>query len=361
MSRNLAATLLLACGLACGLASARQPDGTLGTLVLPNSGRPAVAAPGDTVRVVAAAAHDLALARDDTAPAPLDAAWAPLPGGRFEAYCTLPALPPGRYALLAGGDRNAGAVFVRDPFPGAGTVAHVAAPALDATTAPRFASFLEALATPSGDGPEPPLAVLVTGPVTAAGAPADLGALASVLDHSPLPVVLCPGGADDPGDAFARYFGPTPAAVRIGPDALLLIDSSGLIPGSAPGQAGHLERLRRSVMAARWTFAAAARYAPATDTRLQLVLFVDNPVDALLISRFESGPDAEALEGGVGGLPWGRIPLVTAPPWDDGRYRPLAISPREFRPLEVATPPRATRTHAEGFTAEGDQPAAGTP
>lgn len=94
-------------------------------------------------------------------------------------------------------------------------------------------------------------------------------------------------------------------------------------------------------MAARWTFAVAARYAAAMDTRLQLVLFVDNPVDALVVSHVELAAGQEALDDGLGGLPWGRIPLITTPAWDGARYRRIAVSARDFRPgaTDEATTP----------------------
>ena len=63
------------------------------------------------------------------------------------------------------------------------------------------------------------------------------------------------------------------------------------------------------------------QYDVSMDMRSQLVLFVDNPLDFLLVSR---GPGSESHEGF--GLPWGGIPCLPALPVSEGGPRFMKVT-----------------------------------
>jgi hypothetical protein len=319
----------IVCLLTCAVAHARGEDGSLGLMVRPNDGAPAFVTPGGSFDVLAKSETPLALRAPDGSEWPLDTAWGDAYLGLRRGVATVPATcPPGLHALVAGDDTNMRSVAVLEAYPTAYTVIHLHEPAVGEGNGPSLAALLAPLAAPEPtDAPPPqngeidetvpvepaPVFVLLTGNLTQTGAPAEYLALLRELDAIPWPTVVVPGPADG-GTAFARHFGPLPAAFRFGKDGFMLLDTSGYRPlADESPDMGRVHLLRQELMDCRWTVAAAARYSAAIGVRAQLILYVDNPLDGLVTGM--DAPDAPPP------FPWGGTRLLATPPLAAGSVR----------------------------------------
>lgn len=305
-------------------AHSRDATGALGLLLRPHDGQPAVIAPGGAFEVLAREPASLALA--GPARVPLEADWQrATPWGHTARVHVPDTVEPGVYALEAeaGGqpDRTPRAVYVQ-ALASSYTMAHVAGPAVDADAG---ASAFETLL--AGVGAEADL-VVVTGPLTAHGRPADFARVLAALDACPKPVLAVPGGGEVAQPAAKAYFGPPVFTLWFGPDAFLAIPAgAGGTIDTLDGTLAALESGRRAIAAARWAIGLTHQVSVAMPVRAQLSLFVDTPLDHVF-----SGALGGMLDAAGVAIPWGETRLTVTPPAADGRYRLVAVSARGVEP-----------------------------
>lgn len=288
----------------------------------PMAGMPAVVTPGDAFPVLLSEAAELGLRAPE--------ATYPLPAPDAAGLCMLPPeTKPGVYALEArnatGTFRRAAAVHVLAAWPDAYTVAHVGNLGLAAGDAEARSRAAAALAEAAQ---APTSLILISGPVTRDGSSEACTQVESLLAALPVPSVIAPEA--DASAAFAAHFGAAPNGLRFGADAYFALDTSGALPleDTAPALAG-LYSSRRAFRAARWSIGVTRRYSFAVGMRAQIALFVDDPLDVLLVTT------APEVEGEVlRGVPWGRTRLLPAPA--DSPVQRYTVSLAGVRP---AVPP----------------------
>ncbi len=317
-------------------AAARQEDGLLGLIQRPNNGVPALVLPGGQFDARLGARAELAM-EGPQGRYPLEATWTLLPGGQFQARCTIPeAAPPGTYALAAtsdqGADNNLRSLYVFEAFPEYYTVAHVSdthlgkvregkRPPLDVNTE-LFTALNDADAH----------LVLVTGDLTEGGRPEEFRRLLGVLDRCAAPTFVCPGNHDRNALHYERFFGPCYYRFRFGQDGYLAFDTKDFVTADELGpQDGFLQRARRELKACRFTIGFTHRYEPTMGMRSQLSLFVDNPLDLLLAGHWHRENTAEERA-----LPWGKTALSVVPAAVDGYARLLDMTAKGLIPRPVA-------------------------
>jgi hypothetical protein len=268
----------------------RSADGQLGTLVLPNNGRPACVLAGDTIEVLLHGDEHLLQLESGGESYPLRVEARGREAQYLRLSCTVPKdLAPGIYALRAGEDRNPASVFVYAEMPETYTLATLPLRADD--DLPDASVLTEAHAAGA--------ALLAIVGVDAAAA-----ALVSPLDAAPLPVVLIPHA--NAVRAFERVFGPANGGFRFGPDGYLCFVSADVaqVDTIDAGDAT-LERWQRTLRPSRWRIGLGDRVVSLMGMRRQFVLFVDNPLDYCLV--------AEATDVGVGApvfrSAWGRTTI----------------------------------------------------
>ena len=317
--------------LAAPPALARQADGTLGLIITPNSGRPALVLAGGEFEAVLTEKARLRLRSGDETVA-LETTWRDLAGGRVRATCRIPVgLDPGAYELEAvsdsGSDRSGRAVYVYDAFDESYTVAHVTDSHIGAAGNPArtltriFARLNEA---------EVDL-VLITGDLTEKGRADEFKRFLDVLGTCDAPTFVSPGEHDRKGHGYESFFGPATYAFRFGPDGYLGFDTSATPPiPDFVEEVALLQRLRRQIKAARWTMGFTHRYETHMGMRSQLVLFVDNPLDFLAVGHLH-----RELEPGEELIPWKRTKAFPTPAAIDGAYRIVEV--REEGPVPAET------------------------
>jgi len=253
-------------------ADAREPDGRLGLLVLPNDTRPTFLTVDRQLVIVARqeAAISLNSASDGE---PLSIIWRATPDGLFQGTCALPQdTPPGTYSLeaVAGDttDHVARSVIVYDSFPKSYSFAHLT----------DFGG-----GTPSESLGEADF-VVVTGDLTSDGRPEEIRTALGALSRLQRPTIVNPGTAAIASGLAEAYFGPSPFVVHYGEDAYL---GHHLLPDSGPAQANPaaaLHTLRRSIRAARWSIGLLSGAGPNAAMRDQLILFHDDPLDYAIVA-----------------------------------------------------------------------------
>ena len=316
-------------------AAARNADGTLGFLRTPNNGVPALLA--GTTNFEAEAAGEATLTLEGPAGTyPVAVTWGPAPGGRAAGSCTLPPnTPPGLYGLRAkhpgGEDLNTRAVAVLPPAEDLYAIAHLSDTHLGSGRHKRSSTdimndVIDAINTSGATF------CLVTGDVTENGEMAQYADFLTALDRCTLPTFVVAGNHDRLDLNYEKVFGKLTYAFAYGRDGYLGFDSKDY--NTAPdlgAQNGDLERLRRSIKAARWSIGFSHRYEDLQGMRSQLTLFVDNPLDVLLFGHWhvENTPDQRAV-------PWGRTRISVVPAGIDGKFRMIDITPQglNFRAVE---------------------------
>ena len=280
--------------LLCADAWARELDGRLGLVVLPNEARPVLVGVGESFEVLARGQARLTL-ESSGASLQLSVAWRPVGGDLLQGTCFIASdFPAGRYTLRASeGEREDVAprsVFVYETFPESYTVAVVCNPRMGAAGAEtRFRRSVDAIED-SGAA-----LVLITGEFSAAGTTVEFVEGLKILETLGVPIFI--SGA--PSERTRDFLGPMPFAFRFGPDGYLahyFSTGEGLDLG---GRAGSAHRLRRSIRAARWSVGVGGAYRLDGALRDQLVLFHDDPLDVWVAS---SGGDAQSRVA----IPWGK-------------------------------------------------------
>ena len=308
--------------LAAAPVRARNADAALEMLIAPNNGRPACVSAGQGFEILLGT-NGAQLTLEALGKAyPLEAGDAVPWGTGVRLHCTVPeAVPPGVYALRAGQDVNPAAVHVLAEAPAEYLLAFMAAPG------PGGGAPDDVLRAAIGDAHSQGAALFVL-----AGVHQGFERLARVLDDAPLPVHVIPAG--NGARAFQRYFGPAQGAFRFGPDGYLCFTAGEGPAVAEPGNdAAVLQRWQRKLRSSRWRIGLGGRAGALMDLRLQLVLFVDNPLDYCLIAETPAGEAAPPIVRS----PWGST-QIGAPPASAQGFVLIHVTPAGLRPLLDAAP-----------------------
>lgn len=343
---------------ACLPVAARQADGTLGLIITPNNGVPAIVAPGGQFDAMLAKRAELRLvpatlaggtpAPQSTAggtPAPqssqltaggpgLEIEWSELPGGRVRARCRVAGeAAPGTYALEAmadgASDINARAVFVVSSFPDYYVVAHFADTHVGSDRHARPAADIFRDLISAVNGSEAAFAV-ISGDLTESGAMDQFGAFMAVMDECRVPTFVCPGNHDREALNYEKVFGPLVYGFLFGKDGYLVFDTKDFLTADdLDSQNAELEILRRAIKPSRWSIGVTHRYEPAQSMRSQLILYVDDPLDHLMFGHWHRFRESDPR------LPqWQTTPMTMTPAAVDGFMRLYDVSDKEVRPRE---------------------------
>lgn len=318
-------------------AAARNEDGTLGLIRIPNNGVPAVTAPQGTFESVLEEEAALTLL-DAAGEHPLEVTWSTRPDGRRLGQCTAAApLPAGAYSLRADTgartDTNSRAVYVMDAFPESYQVAHITD--IHAGTT-RYATPYTDIITEVFKAVNASEAsfVLVTGDLTESGEPDQFRSLLTLLDSCRLPTFVVAGNHDRKDRCYQQFFGSLTYMFTFGQDGYLAFDSKDFLTADEmSGQDGLLHYYRRQIRACRWSIGFTHRYEVNMGVRAQIALFVDDPLDYLICGHTHREP------GEQDGIPWGNTRMIMTPAAIDGRLRLLQVDAKGVQGMETATAP----------------------
>lgn len=280
-------------------AYAREQDGRLGLVLVPNNARPALVEMGDSFAVLARSKAEMHLT-SVTVSLSIKTTWLRLPNGFYEGVSELPAgIPAGTYALESvsegAKDTNHRSVFVYEKFPETYRVVHLANLRIGSDIGRDTGIYQSTKAINEAGA----AIVLVTGDLTSAGTPKQFAQALDMLNDCRAPTLVCPGPVEIASGLSEEYLGPTPFALRFGPDGYLGYYTSEQGGWDPEGSSGRLHRLRRSIRSARWSVGFTNRYDPDGSLRDHLVLFRDNPLDVLICALH---PGAQTSRFGI---PWG--------------------------------------------------------
>jgi predicted phosphodiesterase len=314
-------------------ALARGPDGTLALIRTPNNGVPVIVAPGGGFEAVLTEQASLRLVGNQGA-RDLTVSWEELPGGAAKARCALETdIPPGTYALEATAngvtDRVLRCVFVRPSFPEYYLIAQLTDTHLGAERNGRPAAdiFRDAI---KAVNESPAVFAIITGDLTDSGDPGQFQQLLEVLDTCRAPTFVCPGNHDRGGGRYERFFGPTTYVFRFGEDGYLGFDTKDFVTADdLSAQDADLEVDRRAIKSARWAIGFTHRYESNMGMRSQIVLFVDNPLDHLILGHWHRANTEQEKT-----VPWGTTPITVTPATVDGYVRIFEISAKSVKGRE---------------------------
>ena len=334
---------LVICLLAAVNASGRIPEEALAVIRTPNNGIPAIVLSGGTFDAVLSRKATLRLVGTETS-GELTVTWSELPGGRLRAQCTLtPDTPAGMYAFEASvagmRHRNPRAVYVVESFPEAYVFAHVTDIRIGAQRGAQSATDVFKAVVAAINASEAAF-VLITGDLTEHGALEEFNAFLDVLDTCGKPTFVCAGERDRYGSLYEDIFAMDTYAFRFGTDGYLAFDTKEVLAADELGaQDGDLEVYRRTLRPCRWSVGFTHRYGesltePAMGIRSQLVLFVDDPLDWLIVGHWEREQGTVDVDKGLT-VPWGTTKLLATPPGADGAYRLVDVTPRSVIPRQT--------------------------
>jgi len=329
--------LALLCGIAASPAFARNADGTLGLLIQPNNGVPAMLS-GEVTSFITIAQGEAELAIEGPGGRfPVKVSWKPRPGGQFSGLCTLPdGVPLGLYALHAthGGteDHNLRSVAVLAPPGDVYSFAHLSDTHIGSGRHKRSSTDIMADMVKAINASGATFCA-ITGDVTDGGAAEQFRDFISVMDTIAMPTPVCVGNHDRDGLNYEQFFGPLDYSFWYGRDGYLVFDTKDYFTAPDLGpQTGELETARRALKSARWSIGLSHRYESFQGMRSQLVLFVDNPLDYLIFGHWhrENSPEQRTV-------PWGRTRISVVPAGIDGSFRMIDVTAQGllFRPFET--------------------------
>ena len=317
------------------VADARNADGTLGLIRVPNDGFPATVLPGQQFDAVLLQEATLSI-ETPAGEVPLQATWKQRPGGRVAGKVSIPdSVAPGLYTLKAvsatSTDVSVRSVWVTPNIPRSYVLAHITDTHIGSgrhkrTSEEIFTDVIAALNKSEAT------CVVVTGDVTENGAFEQYQHLVQLLNTITLPTFVCAGNHDRDGLNYEAFFEPHVYSFRVGEDAYLSYDTKDF--AVAPGigeQDTELEIQRRAIKSARWSIGLSHRYETSQGMRSQLILFVDNPLDYLIFGHWHRENRPNEQEG-----PWGTTPYTVTPAAVNGSMRLFDIGPGgiEKRPFE---------------------------
>lgn len=318
-------------------AAARNPDGTLGLLVTPNDGMPALVATGETAFEAVATAEAALVLDTDAGPIPVEVVWTPAPGGRFRGQCGLPeGLGTGLYTLRATvdgvEDANARAVAIVPPPGDVYAIAHVSDTHIGSGRHARSSNDIirDVFSAVNESGAA---LCLITGDLTENGEAPQFQDFLAVLDRCTVPTFVCPGNHDRKGTNYTQFFGPMVYWFHFGRDGYLSFDTKDFVTAPDTGeQPGQLEIGRRAIKPSRWSIGFSHRFEGSQGMRSQLSLFVDNPLDYLLFGHWHRENTAEERA-----VPWGKTRISVVPAAIDGTFRVIDVTPQglHIRPFET--------------------------
>ena len=314
---------------------ARQQDGSLGLVLTPNNGVPALVTAGGVFRAELAQKASLSLVRDGNS-RPITAEWHEIPGGHVEAVCTVPAdLAKGAYMLSAeisgSTDQNERSVWVWDRFPEYYVLAHLTDVHIgrkDAAPGPELTlqKILENV------NASDTVLTAITGDLTDTGSAEQFQEFLRLINTCTTPTIVCPGNHDRNADHYEKYFGPLTYRFTFGRDGYLAFDTKDYVTADdLGGQSGRLQEYRREIKPCRWSIGLTHRYEPTMGMRAQLTLFVDEPLDFLLIGHIHR--ELEKDEG----IPWGKTMAIATPASLDGRFRFIDVTAQGLLPRPVTS------------------------
>lgn len=280
-------------------ACAREADGSLGLVLIPNDARPALVLRGDSFSVLTRAEADLRLTSVSGSHS-LRTDWARLPSGLYEGVSHVPAgVAAGPYTLEAdsdgGGDQNFRSVFVYESFPESYRIAHLTNLRIGSETG-RDTRIYQSTKEINEAGVS---IVLVTGDLTSTGSREQFAQALDLLSDCRAPTLVCLGSVEMASGLSRDYLGPASFAHRFGLDGYLGHYTPELAGLDVRGRAGELHRMRRSIRDARWSVGFTNYYGPETSLRDRLVLFRDDPLDYVICAKRSGGHEARF------GVPWG--------------------------------------------------------
>ncbi|MFP4501138.1 MAG: metallophosphoesterase family protein [Candidatus Hydrogenedentota bacterium] len=319
-------------------AVARHDDGTLGLIVRPHNGLPALCTNGGAFEVTAQEQAALSLVDAQGRTTPLEPDWTQRPGAPWRATVPVPArMAPGVYALQAvhdaGRDQNGRAVYVFDAMPETYAIAHLTDTHIGSSRHPRTAAAIMRDLAAAINASAAAFAV-ITGDVTDQGTPAQFRMFLELLDTCTLPTFVLPGNHDRNALHYERFFGPVTYHFRFGADGYLAFDTKDYFMADEMGpQDGALQRYRRDLKAVRWCVGLTHRYVQMMGMRSQLTLFADNPLDALLFGHYHDGEPPPHAQS-----PWDSTRMVATPAAVDGYVRYVDVAARGIQPRQPERP-----------------------
>jgi len=266
------------------MANARSEEGTLNLVHYPNNGQPAIVVRGDQFTIRAQGELDVFVETDDRL-IELNAQWRKIPGGDAEATVRIPSeFTPGLYSIVGilgeVEDTQQRALLILDSAPSQYTIAHIPSPGI--------ASAQEASLTDAFDSASP-LFAIVTGDLTANGDADEYRTLLDWLNTSPIATIVAPGQSDFTESLYREYFDTTPHVTQYGRDTILTIgETAPQLDEDLSGESSAYQLLRRTMKPARWSIGISGYAHAALSPRMQIVLFVDTPLHALVAGRAEN-------------------------------------------------------------------------
>lgn len=317
------------------VAGAREADGTLGLIQLPNDGVPVIIAPGATFDAVLTEPAAMFLEGGGHQYA-LEGAWTPLPGNRVKVACTTPdTIPPGGYTIVAAThaktDRTPRSVYVRESFPEIYSIAHVTDTHIGKDHPyPRRSDDIIRDVLRAVNEAEVAMA-LITGDLTEGGEEDEFRRFLALLDLCAAPTFVCPGNHDRKNTNYERFFGLHYYMFTFGQDGYLVFDTKDYVTADDLGaQPGALERFRRILKPSRWTVGVTHRYEPSMGMRAQISLFLDNPLDFLVFGHWHRENTEQEKT-----TPWGHTRMIVTPAAIDGYIRIIDMTARGMLPRPV--------------------------
>ncbi len=329
MTKRFSRLAVLALALLGAVASSPQ------AIEWPRVGRPAVLVPGGLLEVGAREEGTLSLELDGQV-TPLNTNWSPAPGAVRRGRATVPeGTTPGRYALQlassSGITTRTSAVHILAEIPEDYNVAIIRS-ASPVDGAAEQAPLPTELSTRLRDAQVQ--MVLMLGPLTRNGSEEEYQALESALSSIDLPVYLCPDNKDLRGGHYRARFGDPIYGATFGRDGFLFL--GGGLPAEDPRareSLGGAYLLRRALRASRWSIGVAGRFGLDWDLHAQIALFVDDPLNALIVGAVAPGLGAT--------VPWGKTAFVLPEEAPSEPFTVIGVTATGIRPRKESEPEKA--------------------
>lgn len=286
-----------------------------GIIVYPHAGAPVVVTAGSTFHAVVRGEGVLTLVKDGESHE-MATTWGVRREGMPGVSCRVgDEVRPGAYdlklAYKEGATVSKRSVYVVESMPSEYVFAHVSGVEINDEEASR--EQFRAIA--KGINESDAAFVCVSGRLTAGGTEEQRAAFLEILRDFHAPTVVTP--------MEKGVFGGGPFVFHFGGDGYLFFDATDLSGredlGNTPGL---LQRLRRAIKPERWAIGVTQVYEVDMDVRTQLVLFVDNPLDVLLVTDTSRGEGDEEPAR----IPWGKTKLIATPPVEVGGVRYIRVT-----------------------------------
>lgn len=322
---------LAGCLAFCALtAQARNTEGALDLIRVPNNGQPVQVLRESTFEVILREACELSLS-GETGVYPMAVTWHDKRGDRVSGSAVVPShVPSGTYALQGEcqniRDVNLRSVYVVDAFPDAYALAHITDMHTGSGRHKRSDRDILIELIQQVNAAEAQFA-LITGDVTDGGTPEEFRRFLDILDTCRMPTYITPGNHDRTGTHYADYFERLTYAFQYGRDGYLSFDTKDYLIADEMGvQSAHLYLYRRQLRPCRWSIGLTHRYDPGMGIHAQLTLFVDDPLDYLLVGHThrEARMDDQ--------IPWGKTDLIMTPAAINGSWRLIRVDSQGLHP-----------------------------